>query len=244
MRLLRHFRRGSSSRVIALLARPTRLATSLAVTLASLTRTLAIIPRTVALRLIRARHGMNTHRRLLLLLQIRKTKRLSVNIHDLLLALAVELHNLLARRGTEGLLEVGAQSAPARGRTVSDAIRGIERASLVRGLGLAVEVGERLREAVRDAVLVVEVDRSVESLVAEDVAVGEVLGDDAGARLVLLLDLVGVLAVGVTAVGGLGGAAGDLVDAVGRGHLYLGGAQLGVVEEEGGLGGAVEKIVS
>jgi hypothetical protein len=31
---------------------------------------------------------------------------------------------------------------------------------------------------------------------------------------------------------------------VGRGHLYLGGAQLGVVEEEGGLGGAVEKIVS
>lgn len=45
-------------------------------------------------------------------------------------------------------------------------------------------------EAVGDAVLVVQLDCALNGVVADGVAVGEVLGDDAGARLVFLRDVI------------------------------------------------------
>jgi hypothetical protein len=82
-------------------------------------------------------------------------------------------------------------------------------------------------------VLLIEGDCALDRGVGDGVAVGEVLGDDAGAGFVLLRDLDVVL------VGGFGGdvAGGDLVDGLGGGDGDLGRAELGVVEEEGGFGG-------
>ena len=59
---------------------------------------------------------------------------------------------------------------------------------------------------------------------------GEVLGDDAGAWLLLLSDLVGVLL-------GMGWLV--LLCSLSAGDRNLGAAELGAVEEEGGLGGGL-----
>lgn len=75
--------------------------------------------------------------------------------------------------------------------------------------------------------LLVEIQGALSSLVTDGVAVGEVLGDDAGSWLVLLGDLVGVLGLGGWLVlpGALGTRDGD-----------LSASKLGVVEEKSGLG--------
>ena len=83
--------------------------------------------------------------------------------------------------------------------------------------------------------LVVELDRALERLVADDVAMSEILGDDTRPRLVLLLDVI----VSWTASGALsrvGGnrprRGGDFIDR-GRGaHLHLIVAELRVVEQQ------------
>lgn len=101
---------------------------------------------------------------------------------------------------------------------------------------LAVELVQLREEARRDAVLLVEVERARDGGVADDVAVGQILGQDARARLLLLRDLVAVAVRrgdAVVARGLVGGEAGCGGDGDVRG------AKLGVVEEEGGLGGGV-----
>lgn len=101
---------------------------------------------------------------------------------------------------------------------------------------LAIELVELGEEARRDAVLLVEVEGARDGGVADHVAVREVLGQDARARLLLLCDLVAVAVRGrdaIVARGLVGGEAGR------GGYRDVRGAELGVVEEEGGLGGGV-----
>ncbi len=83
----------------------------------------------------------------------------------------------------------------------------------------------------------VQIDSILNSLVSNNISLCKVLSDDAGSWLLLLCDLVGV-ALGVT---------GDVVVIIvgsiaGAGDLDLGGAELGVVEEESCLcgGGLLE----
>lgn len=87
-----------------------------------------------------------------------------------------------------------------------------------------------LKELVGNTVLLVEIQGALGGLVTDGVTVGEVLGDDAGAWLLLLSDLVAVL----LGVGWL-----VLLCSLGAGDGNLGAAELGVVEEEGGLGGGL-----
>ena len=112
-------------------------------------------------------------------LQIRKTPCLSMDIPNLLVAHDVERPDLLPRRRPHRLLVVVAQTVPRGARLVGDAVGLVDGARLVGGFVLAVEVGQRLREAVADAVLVVERDGVLDHLVGKGVAVGEILGDDA-----------------------------------------------------------------
>lgn len=80
----------------------------------------------------------------------------------------------------------------------------------------------------------VKLDRPLDRGIADDVAVGEVLSNNACARLLLLRDLVGVpLSISGWVLGiDRGRAARRLDGDVGR-------AQLGVVQEEGSLGGSL-----
>lgn len=86
--------------------------------------------------------------------------------------------------------------------------------------------------------LVVEFDSASDGSVSNNVAMSQVLCDDARAWLLLLCDIVAV-AVGI----GRGNAvvAGRLIggQACSRGHGYVRSAELGVVEEQGGFGGGV-----
>lgn len=102
-----------------------------------------------------------------------------------------------------------------------DTVGLVRRLGLLGGLVLVVEVLERGQEAAGDTVLVVKVERALRSLVADNVAVGEVLGDDTGAGLLLLGNLVAVLlAVGLI----------ELLSTLGTGHGNLGLSKLGVVQ--------------
>ena len=167
----------------------------------------------------------------LLLLQICQAPGLGVNLLHLLLAILVELDELLARRGVGSLLKV-------RGNTAEEGIspQG-EAVGLVGGLGtvgsmvLLVKAVDGGQEAAGHAMGLVELDGALDSGVADDVALGEVLGEDASTRLLLLRDLVGV------ALGVLGEMRGIIdVTTAGACHSDVVGTELGVVQEEGGLG--------
>lgn len=203
-----------------------------------LTSTFPRISTTVAYRLIRS---FNLLRLIALLpsLQIGQTPRLVVDIPDLLITLHVERSHPLSRRRIESFLKVRVQTTPAGLGFISDAIAGVNPSGSVGGLVLAVEVRESGGEAGRETVLVVERDGLLDRTVADDVAVGKVLSDNARARLVFLGDVVVVL--GFVARSGF--AAGNVVKVVGARDMDLGGAKLGVIEEESSLGGT-EEIVS
>ena len=64
--------------------------------------------------------------------------------------------------------------------------------------------------------LLVEGDRLLDGGVADGVPVGQVLCDDARARLVFLGDVVSVLVLEVAGGACAGGAAGDVVEGLGR----------------------------
>ena len=77
----------------------------------------------------------------------------------------------------------------------------------------------------------VVVDGGLQGVVSEGVAVGEVFCDDGGAGFVFLGEVVGVVVGGCG--GGGGGGSGGSVEGDGGGDMDLGGAEVGVLEEEG-----------
>jgi hypothetical protein len=83
-------------------------------------------------------------------------------------------------------------------------------------------------------VLLVQFDRLGDGVVADDVAVGQVFGEDARARLVFLVDVV-LIFFGFDFGGG---GASQIVDRRGCFDVDGRGAELGLVEEEGGFGRA------
>ena len=170
----------------------------------------------------------------LLLLELGKAPSLGVHLADLLLAVRVELDNLLAGRSVGSLLEVGAQAGKEVGGALGQAVGLVGGLGAIGGVVLGVEALKRRHKAARDAVLLVELEGALDGGIADDVALGEVLGEDAGARFLLLGDLVaGTVAALVEVralVAGVAGSAGD-GDVVGT--------ELGVVEEEGRLCGSI-----
>lgn len=156
--------------------------------------------------------------------------RLVVHIQDLLLTLLVECTQLLTRRGIGRLLEVRAETLPSFVGASADAVLLVHGLCALGGLETLVELLQGQGEAIANAVLLVEGEGTLDGLVADHVAMGEVFGHNAGAGLVLLCNVLLMAAArGLLACTGAGGG-GD-VDRVGT--------ELGVVEEQGRLGGAL-----
>lgn len=170
-----------------------------------------------------------------LLLEAGEVDGLVVHVEDLLGALVVESTHALAGGGLGGLLEVRRQTPPALVGLLADAVLLVNGLGLLGRLVFAVELLEGLGEAAGDAVLLVEGESLLDSLVREDVAVGEVFCEDAAPGLVLLREIFRRVTLGVT--GGLAGS--DLLKVRRRGDVDLVGAELGVVEEESGLSGSL-----
>lgn len=113
-----------------------------------------------------------------------------MDIAHLLISLDVEVAQLLAGGVFEGLLEVGVQAAPARRGLGGDLVVLVKAAGALGRVEFLVEIAQGGGEAVREAVLLVQGDGLLDGVVADDVPVRQVLGDDARARLVFLGDLV------------------------------------------------------
>lgn len=112
------------------------------------------------------------------------------------------------------------EAAPAVDGLVADLVVLVELLGLVEGVVLLVEVLQGGGEARGEAVLLVQRDGLLDRLVADDVAVRQVLGDDARARLVLLLDVVVVLVLGFGRAGDP--RAGDVLEVVRRRDVHGG----------------------
>ncbi len=239
----------SSSRIVQ--AHLRSLAAPAASALARLTRALAVSTTAVALRLLlsinlnllhigllRRRHRPSSLVRVrditlrFASLERREMLRLVVHIQHLLAPLLVERTQPLPRRRIGSLLVIARQPAPRLLRTAGRADLLVHLRRTLRDLVVGVELVEGAHETVAEPMLLVESEGTLDCFIADDVAVGEILGDDARAGLVFLCDVLLV----VRLFGGGRLAAGDLVERGGGGDGDLGGAELGVVEEEGGLG--------
>ncbi|KAL2166482.1 hypothetical protein VTG60DRAFT_2719 [Thermothelomyces hinnuleus] len=122
----------------------------------------------------------------LLLLELGQPPGLVVDVLDLPLAGGVEVDDPLARRGVAGLLKVRVEPGEQGAGALRDAVAGVGGAGVVGGVRPLVELAQRLDEARRDVVLLVERDRLLQALVGHQVAVRQYLGQDARARLLLL----------------------------------------------------------
>lgn len=148
-----------------------------------------------------------------------------------------KVNQFFASGGAGSLLKVRAQpgedAVRERGGTLSDAVALVSGLGAVGGVVFAVELGELVEEACRNTVLVVKLDSALDRGVANYVAMCQVLGNDARPRLFLLCNLIRVTV-------GVGGDIGIVRgDARCRSYADVRGAQLGVVEKEGGLGGGI-----
>lgn len=162
---------------------------------------------------------------------------LIVNIQDLLLSLLVERADLLTGRRVGGLFKVRGETRPCLVALGGDGVLLVDGLSALSDLVLGVEVGQGVLELGADAVLLVEGKSTLDGLVADDVSVGQHLGGDAGAGLVLLCDFLAILVLLVGRAGRL--AACELVERLCGGNVDDGGAELGVVEQERGLSGGL-----
>ena len=124
--------------------------------------------------------------------EIRESACFVMDISDLPVALGVDFADSLTGRSTDGLLEVGVQSVPCGRGFVGDAVGLVHGLGAVGRLVLSVEVGQGLGEAIAEAVLVVERDSRLDHVVGEEVAVRQILGDDARAGLVFLFQVIWV----------------------------------------------------
>lgn len=150
-----------------------------------------------------------------------------------------KVNQLLASAGVGSLLKVRAQAGEdgvgEGGRALGDAVALIGSLGAVGGMVLAIELVQLVEEFRGHAVLMVQLDGALDRGITDNVAMCQVLGDDARARLFLLCNFVrvtfgvgGNMCVGFVRAGACCGC-----------HADVRGAQLGVVQEEGGLGSSV-----
>lgn len=143
-------------------------------------------------------------------------------------SLRVEVHKFLASGCTYGLLVVGIQAGEQGVDPWRNGVCLVHTPGLIGGFVFSIKLLKSLHEAARNAVFVVEVNSTLNSDIANHVAVSKILGNDARAGLFFLCDIIGVT-LGIMCV------ALTLFRGVVRGDTDLGGAELCVVEEESSL---------
>ena len=110
-----------------------------------------------------------------------------MHVQHLLFTGFVERAKLAAGGRIKDAIEIGVHAAPGFSCLLGDTKATVRSASTLARLDIAlVEVLESGGEAGRDAVLFIEGNGTLNRLVGDGVAVGKVLGHDAGTRFVLL----------------------------------------------------------
>lgn len=126
-------------------------------------------------------------------LQIGQPSRLIMDIANLLVCLEVEISHFTTSRGIQGLLKVRMEAAPPAGSLVADLITLVQALCFLTGMVLFIETRKSVRESLGETAFLVECNGLLNGLVADGVALGKVLGEDAGTRLVFLLEVFCVL---------------------------------------------------
>ena len=172
-------------------------------------------------------------------LDVRQSPRFSVDIANLLITHGVKPGKFLSSRCSQRLLKITVQARPRGCGFVGYAVGRIDAFRLVGRFVLAIHGGEIICEASADPMFLIESDSALDGGVGEDVTVGEVFRDDAGAGFVFLANLFISSNTDGTRDGVLCGCY-NVIEAGGRGDFDLGGSKLGVVEEKSSFGGTVE----
>lgn len=132
-----------------------------------------------------------------------------MDIPNLLVALCIEGHDFLTSGRAQCFLEVRIDASPSRSCLIGDTVALVEALSAISRLVFCIELRKGVGEAVGDTMLVVKRNCPLDRGVTDCVAVCEVLGNNARARLVFLRDIMFV------AGGVLGISAGQFTDAGG-----------------------------
>lgn len=132
-----------------------------------------------------------------------------MDIPNLLVALCIEGHDFLTSGRAQCFLEVRIDASPSRSCLIGDTVALVEALSAISRLVFCIELRKGVGEAVGDTMLVVKRNCPLDRGVTDCVAVCEVLGNNARARLVFLRDIMFV------AGGVLGVSAGQFTDAGG-----------------------------
>ena len=164
-------------------------------------------------------------------LQVGKMTGLVVDIQDLLVALSVKGTETLTSWCAQSLLEVRVESIPSGSSALGDAVLLIDGLYASRSVVLLIKIVQGLGKAGADAVLLIKVKGSLDSLVADDISVREVFGKNARTRLVLLRETLAIL------IGRSGRVStSSLVQRGSRCDLDLRWSQLSVIKQERSLG--------
>ena len=143
-------------------------------------------------------------------LQIRQAPRLGMDVSNLLVALRVEACKLLTSRRSHRFLEVRVDAPPSCSRLISDAVALIKALGAISRLVFRVELSKGVGKAIRDTMLVVEGNRTLDGGVTDHVTVSEIFCNDARTRLVFLSNVMlvagGVFGVGTGQLANAGGA--------------------------------------
>ena len=119
-------------------------------------------------------------------LQVSQATCFCVDILDFLVSLGIEIGQFLSSGGSQGLLEITANSSPAGGGLVGDSVTGIDSLGFIRSFELCIEVGQRIREPCGNSVLIVKCYGPLNRCVRENISLGKILCNDAGTWLVVL----------------------------------------------------------
>ena len=112
-----------------------------------------------------------------------------MDVSNLLVALRIEACEFLTSRRTHGFFKVGVDAPPSRSCLIGDAIARVNALGTISRLIFRIELCKGVGEAIGDTVLIIEGNSTLDGGVTNHVAVGEIFGNDARARLVFLRDV-------------------------------------------------------
>jgi len=154
-----------------------------------------------------------------------------VDVLDLTCGLGVEVDEFLTAWSSGSLLVIGVQTSEERVNSGSDAVRLINSLGLVSGGVFLIQAIKSGQESAGDAVLLVEINGTLDGSVANNVTVGKVLSDNTAAGFFLLSDLIAITLCVVGVMASI-----IFARSAGARNLDLRGTKLRVIEEEGSLG--------
>jgi len=169
--------------------------------------------------------------------QVCEPPGLTVNIPDLLVGLHIEVTDPATGWCAKCFLKIRVETTQSTCGRVGDLVALVNAPGAIGGMVLPVKVVQDRVKAGRKPVLLVQSNGLLDRLIADDVAMCQILSNDPGAWLVLLLNFVTIFILGVGRCRGM--RASNVVDRLSGLDTDRRGAELSVIQEPSSLRGAM-----